>query len=171
LIDKKIVWHGSLNVLSHTHRTDESMTRVVNASFAQAVAANMAKKHVSNEKALQTIADPENPRCRRCGARTVYNEGKFGPFFQCEDKCGWSVNLKAAEPRGHDRETAGVDADLPVKGHPCPMCKSKTILRHGRYGPFYRCVKSPACSGKCAPPRANRQTARSRNGDAARIKN
>ena len=47
IIDKEIVWHGSLNVLSHTHRTDESMTRIVNAGLAEAVAANITKHRVS----------------------------------------------------------------------------------------------------------------------------
>ena len=99
LIDKKVVWHGSLNLLSHTHRTDESMTRVVNAGFAGALAANMSKLHISNERALQAVADPENPRCERCGRRTAYYEGKYGPFFQCEDKCGWSASLKVIESK------------------------------------------------------------------------
>jgi hypothetical protein len=96
LIDKRIVWHGSLNVLSHTHLTDESMTRVVNSGLAAAVAANVSKRRVSADKALQTVGDAENPRCGRCGARTVYNEGRYGPYFYCEDECGWSVNLKNA---------------------------------------------------------------------------
>ena len=99
LIDKKIVWHGSLNVLSHTHLTDESMTRVVNSGLAEAVAANMSKRRVSADKALQTVGDAENPRCGDCGARTVYNEGRFGPYFYCEDECGWSIDLKKTTTR------------------------------------------------------------------------
>lgn len=94
LIDKGIVWHGSLNVLSHTHLTDESMTRVVNSGFAEAVAANISKRRVSASKALQSVAEAENPRCRVCGTRTVYNEGRYGPYFYCEDECGWSIALK-----------------------------------------------------------------------------
>src|SRR5262249_42573232 len=76
ILDNEIVWYGSLNVLSHTHRTDESMTRVANAGLAQALAANMSKRRVSSEKALLTISDAENPRCEACGARSVYSEGK-----------------------------------------------------------------------------------------------
>lgn len=29
IIDDKVIWHGSLNVLSHSHKTDESMTRQI----------------------------------------------------------------------------------------------------------------------------------------------
>jgi hypothetical protein len=96
IIDKQTVWHGSLNVLSHTHLTDESMTRVVNEGFARAIAANMSKRRVSADKAQQAISDAENPRCPRCGSRSVYNVGKFGPFFICESGCGWSTSLKNA---------------------------------------------------------------------------
>jgi hypothetical protein len=100
IIDKEIVWHGSLNVLSHTHLTDESMTRVVNGGFAETIAANMSKQRVSASAAIQTIGDAENPRCGNCGSRTVYNEGKFGPYFRCESECGWSVNLKHSSKWG-----------------------------------------------------------------------
>jgi hypothetical protein len=147
LIDKEIVWHGSLNVLSHTHRTDESMTRVANAGLAKALAANMSKRRVSSETALQTIGDAENPRCEACGARSVYNEGKFGPFFYCEDECGWSINLKKTAWQGRSQATAGSDGDLPKQGPPCPLCKGKTTLRDGRNGPFYGCTNYPECKG------------------------
>ena len=33
------------------------MTRMVNAGFAEAIAANMSKRRVSNDKALQTVGD------------------------------------------------------------------------------------------------------------------
>ncbi len=147
LIDKEIVWHGSLNVLSHNLRTDESMTRVVNTGFAQAVAANVSKRHLSNDVALQAVASAENPRCGQCGVRTYYDEGKFGPFFRCEKSCGWTSSLRATERR-YSRKSPVVDNKLPPHGPPCPICKSQTGLRMGKYGPFYGCSKFPACRGK-----------------------
>lgn len=99
LIDKAIVWHGSLNALSHSHRTDESMTRLVNSGYAQSIAGNMSKLHMSSEKAVKMLATGENPRCSDCDSRTVYAEGKFGPFFYCENDCGWRASLKSVERR------------------------------------------------------------------------
>lgn len=161
LIDKEIVWHGSLNVLSHTHRTDESMTRVVNAGLAKALAANMSKRRVSSEKALQTVGEAENPRCEACGARSVYNEGKFGPFFYCEDDCGWSINLKKMARQGSSRTTAGSDSNFPKQGPSCPLCNGKTTLRNGRNGPFYGCTKYPECKGTInATPRSRKERRR-----------
>jgi AAA domain/Topoisomerase DNA binding C4 zinc finger/PLD-like domain len=157
LIDKEIVWHGSLNVLSHTHRTDESMTRVANAGLAKALAANMSKRRVSSEKALQTVGDAENPRCEACAARSVYNEGKFGPFFYCEDECGWSINLKRMARQGNSRATPGSDSNFPKQGPSCPICNGKTALRNGRNGPFYGCTKYPECKGTINPTQRSRR--------------
>lgn len=149
IIDKEIVWHGSLNALSHGHRTDESMTRLVNGGFAQALAANMAKRRSSASKASDSVAEAENPRCGDCGGRTYYDEGRYGPYFCCESKCGWTQNLEAAEG---DRRL-GSSREFPKMGPECPVCKGPTRLRHGKFGPFYRCAKAPACEGKCPVPR------------------
>jgi hypothetical protein len=163
IIDKEIVWHGSLNVLSHTHLTDESMTRVVNKGFAQAVAVNMSKLHVSSEAALQAVTNAENPRCPVTGHRTVYYEGRFGPYFKCESsRCDWKTSLKNAERNSSRHGVVEANAELPLDGPMCPLCGSKTRLRSGRFGRFYGCIKYPHCPGKCAPPRANRKVGRSR---------
>lgn len=29
----------------------------------------------------------------------------------------------------------------------CPKCFSETILKHGKYGDFYGCIKFPKCNG------------------------
>jgi ssDNA-binding Zn-finger/Zn-ribbon topoisomerase 1 len=169
LIDGEIVWHGSLNVLSHTHLTDESMTRVVNAGLAQALASNLSKRRVSAEKAFQAIGDAENPRCEKCAARTVYNEGKYGPFFACEDECGWSINVKNIGRRAPASEGKGADTTgLSQQGPACPICKGTTLLRQSRNGPFYGCTKYPDCKGAINPsPRTKK--GRGQNGLAASI--
>ena len=94
LIDNRIVWWGSLNALSHMGHADEMMTRAVNEGFAQTVAAHMSKRPVSFKKAMETLADAENPRCERCDAHSVFKEGRYGPYFECESRCGWSQSLR-----------------------------------------------------------------------------
>lgn len=112
LIDNEIVWHGSLNVLSHSHRTEESMTRMVNKGVAEVVSASMCKRRMSAKKAASAAAEPENPRCNDCGARTVYAEGRYGPYFYCENQqaengCRWSVSLDRAERGGLSGSVSG----------------------------------------------------------------
>jgi len=144
LVDKTIVWHGSLNMLSHTHRTDESMTRLVNPEFAQALAAQISKKLVSAERALNTIADAENPRCGECKSRTVFSRGRNGPYFYCESsECDWTVDLrKAGRSAGGQRGNEGKK-----DGPKCPECGSATRVRESRYGQFYGCTSYPNCRG------------------------
>lgn len=149
LVDKEIVWHGSLNILSHNHRTDESMTRVVNPGFAQTVAASMSKRRVANDAAVQAVVSAENPRCGDCGSRSYYDEGRFGPYFCCEKKCGWTESLKYSG-RNSTRSSTPV-SDLPQSGPACPKCRGETRLRNGKYGPFYGCTKYPACKGIAKP--------------------
>jgi hypothetical protein len=150
IIDNEIVWYGSLNVLSHTHHTDESMTRVANAGLAQALAANMSKRRVSSETALLTISNAENPRCEACGSRSVYDDGKFGPCFYCESECGWKTDLK--KTARWSRAKSDANGDLPKQGPSCPICKAKTTLRTGKHGPFYGCSNYPKCKGTVDAP-------------------
>jgi hypothetical protein len=149
LIDNRIVWLGSLNALSHAGRADETMTRAVNDGYAAAVAAHMSKRRVSTDKAAAMVADAENPRCQQCGCRTIYFEGRHGPFYACESECGWRTSLRTlnGDTAGQRPATAQTSAK-PARGPDCPKCGKHTNLRLSRYGPFYSCSDYPACKGK-----------------------
>lgn len=144
IIDDEIVWFGSLNPLSHTHRTDEMMARFSGRSAALQLAAFMAiGTGVNPEKADGLSVKSENPRCPDCKSRSVYRTGSYGPFWQCEKECGWrdSVSRSKVTTPGTPSSTA------PKKGPSCPICKSETSLRRGRFGEFYGCIKYPSCEG------------------------
>jgi ssDNA-binding Zn-finger/Zn-ribbon topoisomerase 1 len=164
LIDNKVVWHGSLNALSHAHRTEESMTRVVNEGLAQTIAAAMSKQRTSAEKAASTVAEPENPRCPKCQSRTVYAIAKRGAnreFFYCEAECGWRESLQKTEKRGNSEVDQPNQSDLPKDGPPCTACGSATKLRPSRYGLFYGCIRYPDCKGTVNPDRSAKTKTRS----------
>lgn len=170
IIDRRVVWHGSLNALSHAHLADESMTRLASAAFSRAVVAKMAKHPYGPDRALAMLTEPENPRCGDCGGRSVFIEGRHGPFFACEEQCGWRTSLdRASAGRG---QTAAATADLPNIGPPCPECGGETRLRLSRHGPFYGCNRYPDCQGtvsvakkgdddRAATMRGRRRTAQS----------
>lgn len=94
IIDGHITWFGSLNPLSHTAKTSEIMSRVEDSQFATQVAAQLAvrKKAPTNDEGL-TATIAENPRCEKCGTWSVLCSGRFGRFFACLDKCGWTQNV------------------------------------------------------------------------------
>ncbi len=156
LIDNRIVWYGSLNALSHAGRSDETMTRLVNANFAQMVAGHMSKRRQSADQASAGAAMAENPRCADCRSRTTYKEGRLGPYFECENECGWrrSVDKIDSGPR-QSSESLARETGLPKAGGPCPICGSVTTLFPGKYGPFYGCsqFRSTGCKGALKPPK------------------
>ena len=150
IIDSRIVWHGSLNILSSSNSSDESMTRIVNEDLAKVLAAQMSKKRGSSEVLAANIAEAENPRCEVDGCRTIYAEGRFGPYFYSEstgsdNKPHWSSGLNNLD-KG-PRKQPEAKSDLPESGPACPKCNTLTILRSGRFGFFYSCSKYPSCDG------------------------
>lgn len=147
IIDDEIIWFGSLNPLSHAGRTDEMMIRIVSKPAALQMAAFLCVGGRVNPDNAEGIAfRGENPRCPACEGRTTYRMGKWGPYWQCEDGCGWTESLKA---RGNRPSVAHADGEVhqPQDGPPCPKCKGKTVQRRGMYGQFWGCSRYPACDG------------------------
>lgn len=145
VIDDEIVWHGSLNALSHAHGSEESMMRAVNGELARLLIADLARKRSFGESKSTQATEPENPRCPN-GHRTVFCEGKRGPFYYCEKKypsgeCDWSTSVSKT---GSHRQ---VDSHVAAKGEPCPKCGGPTVARNGQWGVFYGCAKYPTCKG------------------------
>ncbi len=145
IVDDEIMWFGSLNPLSHTNRTDEMMARVTGKPAALQLSAFMAvASSITPDKAEGLSVVGENPRCPDCGHRTTYRDGSYGPFWQCEDECGWKQNV--GRMNRSKAPAAGAET-LPKEGAQCPICSAKTILRHGPHGHFYGCSKYPECKG------------------------
>lgn len=158
IIDDEIIWFGSLNPLSHTNRTDEMMARITGKPAALQLAAFMSiANSINPDKADGLSVTGENPRCPDCGHRTTYRTGSYGPFWQCEDDCGWKRSvgrMGASSPSDPGTE------NFPVEGPPCPKCAAKTVIRHGPHGYFYGCSKYPVCTGIARP--STKRTGRSK---------
>lgn len=91
IVDGKILWHGSLNILSHRD-THESMLRI--ASPAACAALGRFLSSTGKDGALSLEA-AENPPCPACGKETVWQSGRFGIYFECIDGgCGHKVNAR-----------------------------------------------------------------------------
>jgi hypothetical protein len=145
LIDSRIIWSGSLNPLSHTSRTDEFMTRADSPHYAEQVAGFLSKRDwISASVAAASVAEPENPRCRRCGRRTYFADTRrYGPYFFCEEEaCGWRQKVGRGSVLNADDAS-----EHPEEGPPCPNCQKPTRLRSSAYGRFYGCTAYPKCSG------------------------
>jgi len=98
---------------------------------------------------IEGFAEQENPRCGDCEAMTIFHtHGRYGPFFECSDNCGWTLNLDRArqKKRKKGNTTYGNSPPpTPDQEKICPECKSKMVVRNGRYGKFWGCTGYPKC--------------------------
>lgn len=146
IIDDEITWFGSLNPLSHTSKTEETMARIKDKRFAGQLSQNLAIKFSKETEGLSI--KKENPECSKCGFhRTSYHFGTYGKsdYFKCEN-CGANTptNQRASGKRIANHEMVGKD---------CPTgCGGTIRVVNGRYGEFLSCTnyKNKNCSFK--PP-------------------
>ena len=158
ILDERILWLGSLNILSHRD-THESMVRIESPAFCQQIGRLVsAAAGPREEDTLPSLDAPENPACPKCGSPTVWNNGRYGIYFTCEDpNCDGKVDLRAAwrhsrsgtasDPaggQGRGRRSQRASADT---GQPCPEpgCGGRLVERTGRYGRFLGCTNYPRC--------------------------
>lgn len=155
IIDNHVLWHGSLNILSHRD-THESMLRIESPAACNQLGRFVITPMGPRDEDAR-LDSPENPECPKCGRPTVWNDGRYGVWFECEDKqCDGKVDPR--QRRGPRGTRAGRDArvgraehrnrpDKPTAGRPCPRpgCGGQLAARNGRYGKFLGCTKYPAC--------------------------
>jgi len=101
-----------------------------------------AHDELTHAKAETTPA-PDEYRCAKCGAATVYRFGKSGRFLSCSKypKCDWASPV---DREGKPKPTETTDVA-------CPKCGRPMIARSGRFGPFLGCSgysdKANPCDG------------------------
>jgi ssDNA-binding Zn-finger/Zn-ribbon topoisomerase 1 len=152
IVDESIVWFGSLNPLSHTASTDEMMVRLEGETPALQVAAFMAIERIKDKESAAGISvRKENPSCgseAECGARATYRTGRYGPFWECEDQCGWTENFSGRGKRKAEKKQL-TDEELRALTAPeCPEGHGPMRLKKSQYGPFWSCNRFPNCKEK-----------------------
>ncbi len=158
ILDGRILWHGSLNILSHRD-THESMLRLESPAACQQLSRFLTTPAGRREEdAAPSLDAPENPACPKCGGPTVWNDGRYGIYFECEDaNCEGKVDARRGRrqrqtgtgrgrPRGEGpgrtQQRASTDT-----GRPCPEpgCSGRLAERNGRFGRFLGCTNYPRC--------------------------
>jgi superfamily I DNA and/or RNA helicase/ssDNA-binding Zn-finger/Zn-ribbon topoisomerase 1 len=149
IIDRKISWFGSLNILSSSFKSSELMARVDDPILTEHLASLLSIRRKTSSDAKVDITSAENPRCPECGAWSVFIRGKKGPFFECErDRDEWTQSFDAiSRPTTSNASLPKSINESDHSGQPCPICSSPVKKRNGRYGAFYSCSKYPKCKG------------------------
>ncbi|HUU18197.1 MAG TPA: AAA domain-containing protein [Sedimentisphaerales bacterium] len=141
IVDKKILWYGSLNIFSHRD-TSESMFRIVSPSICeqmvQFVVGAYGKK--KEEKSDVNFADKENPNCPNCSKPMIWKNGRYGVYFECS-ACGTKSDPRRSRPGR--RGTTGNDG--PKSEKKCVVCGKQMRKRKGKYGWFWGCTGYPKC--------------------------
>ena len=144
-IDEHIFWYGSLNPLSHTGKTEESMLRVPSKELCLLKAKyEIYKRGYKNEDSpFSIITEKENPDCPKCNELiTFHHRGKFGPYYHCES-CQWKESVDKFNSNNFKKQN---DEDIPIeKDIKCEVCSKKMILKKSRFGHFYGCTDYPKC--------------------------
>jgi len=112
IIDDRILWHGSLNIFSH-RKTSESMLRIVNSKLCRHLDRFLSlpvDRREQNDGPSSRSSG--NPRCPDCGGLTIWREGRFGIWFECEDPaCGGKVNASGSRRPSRKRNTRKAAVD------------------------------------------------------------
>ncbi len=147
-IDRKVVWVGSLNV--HSHRdTSELMIRLESPAIYDQVGSFLIGRK-SGGKDNMDLAREENPQYVACGKPMVWNNGKFGIWFQCE--CGhkadaWGKPAKGKKPpQNPNPQVAALSLG------DCPQCGKPLRQKAGKFGSFVGCSGWPQCQYRPGKP-------------------
>jgi len=147
IIDDEILWHGSLNVLSHNN-TSESMLRIHSPSACAQVGKFVTTPQSKRDRNAN-IYQAENPQCPNCEEPMIWKNGRYGVYFEC-DVCGTKID-------GRTSRVSGTRVPLPTQGQhrtrqhtqmatqeskPCPRpaCGGRLVIKRGPRGAFLGCT-------------------------------
>lgn len=150
ILDGRILWHGLLNILSHRD-TSECMLRLESPAACQQIGRFLSPPAGRREEDAPPFVVAANPECPQCGGPTVWNDGRYGIWFECEDpECDGKVDARHCGAR---RGSGGADGARRRRGDgttggilcPEPGCGGTLHKRNGRFGSFLGCSNYPKC--------------------------
>jgi hypothetical protein len=147
-IDGRILWLGSLNILSHRD-TSECMIRLTGETACHELF-DFVSWASGMKNRSRAPCEPENPRCPMCGAGTTLKSGRFGVYFECVTACGGKVDPRrrpSRVPSGRRSERSTKSGGKRAAVRPCPRagCGGQLVQRNGRFGSFLGCTRYPRC--------------------------
>lgn len=148
LIDRKILWEGSLNILSQWN-SQEIMRR-----FEGENTCIQTMKFLNWDKNIGEIGENNLIKCEFCdevGAYYWTGKGMYGEWTYCiigNHRPGKKPKSKSEKKKIKKEisKLSKADKQLTNKGEPiCPVHNIPMIKREGRFGEFWGCQKYPRC--------------------------
>ena len=104
-----------------------------------------AEDKIKNSE-LDVPAEETDFICEKCGSRMVVKNGRFGKFAACPNYPQCRNTKKLTEPAAAASAEESEEPKKPIiADFKCEKCGSEVVQRIGKYGPFYACVRYPAC--------------------------
>jgi hypothetical protein len=157
IVDNAILWHGSLNILSH-RGTSESMLQIPSSAacsqMARVVTPPVRRKPGGEEDDGVDLGERENPNCPECFGLMVWKNSRYGTYFECETGCGGKIDpvRSSSKPRPRSPKAPGKagargsrSSTAVATSKVCPHCGSPMAQRTGRHGLFLGCTGYPYC--------------------------
>ena len=149
IIDRKVLWEGSLNILS------QSDSREIMRRFEGKNSSKQMMTFLKLDKNLGEIGNPILRHCEFCDDPTAWywiDTSVYGGLWtSCllnrhKEGTPPKSNAQLKEAKGKLKEKRKAEKELTADGLPiCPDHELVMIKRTGRFGEFYGCPKYPAC--------------------------
>jgi ssDNA-binding Zn-finger/Zn-ribbon topoisomerase 1/tetratricopeptide (TPR) repeat protein len=147
VLDGRLLWHGSLDILSHRD-TSQVMFRLNSPAACQQLGSFLSPLPGQRKAQTPDFDVVGNPACPICGGPTIWNNGQYGIWFECENaECDGKVNLRRGSHRAAGRTSGQRSRVRTSTGRPCPApgCSGTLHERKGRFGSFLGCSNYPTC--------------------------
>ena len=131
ILDKSVLWHGSLNILSHND-TRESMLRFDLPELAQQVMAEFDLKRASGPSGASSAetaavaSGVESPACPQCGGAMSAYETAGLWFCRKSPSCAGTLPLEPIFPSALDQTSLNRRLEIA-----CPACGSAMKISRG----------------------------------------
>ncbi len=83
--------------------------------------------------------------CEKCGSRMIVKNGRFGKFAACPNYPQCKNTKKLTPPTTKAQSEGAEEKKTVIADFKCEKCGSDVVQRMGKYGPFFACVRYPAC--------------------------
>ncbi len=100
---------------------------------------NRADSEISREN-IEVPVEETDMICELCGARMIVKNGRYGKFAACPNYPTCKNTKPLTEPKENEPPK-----EVQYAPFRCEQCGSAMVLRSGRYGDFYACVRYPEC--------------------------
>ena len=119
-------------------------------NFYNSFMKNLKQKEGEIKKEDVVNFDKIDEKCDKCGSNMIIKIGRFGKFMACSDypNCKNTKNISGAGTKGGKSNSISIEDSAKKEettNEICEKCKSKMIIKEGRFGKFLGCSAYPNC--------------------------